>query len=241
MYQIELLPSKSNRKPIKCLSCGTGRIKPGRRYCSKQCREQIDWVLSLSKGLLRTFNARYAVFSFTGEHVILDVLPIWAKGISRFISRRTSGEKPAVDLKNLILQSGNEWYRMVENRSSRSYAALLILERNHIKGVALESVKPGWRTRPRLSGGEKDCLKILRLDKEDLSSDFRILKIKSAYKRLAKVYHPDVGGDEEKFKRLNEAHQKMLSWAENPQYTSRRALRDCWSYDGFKNRWAPPL
>ena len=29
--------------------------------------------------------------------------------------------------------------------------------------------------------------------------------------------------------------------AENPQFTSRKALVDCWSYDGYTNRWAPPL
>jgi DnaJ-class molecular chaperone len=74
-----------------------------------------------------------------------------------------------------------------------------------------------------------------------LFCDEQMLKIKSAYKRLAKVHHPDVGGDAEKFKKLNEAHQKMLGWAENPQYTAKRALVDCWSYDGTTNRWSPPL
>jgi hypothetical protein len=66
-------------------------------------------------------------------------------------------------------------------------------------------------------------------------------KIKAAYKKLAKIYHPDVGGDTEKFKRLNEAHQQMLLWAKNPQFISRKALVSCWSYDSSTNRWAPPL
>lgn len=241
MHQNELVLAKTTRRRTKCLACGTDLTKGGRRYCSKECRQQIDWVLSLSKGLLRTFNARYAVFFFTSDHVILDVLPIWAKGISRFISPRTNGEKPAVDLKNLILQSGREWHQMVDNRTSRSHASLFLLQRNHRGGIEPDSVKPGWKTRPRLSSHERDCLKILDIERDDLTSDECILKIKAAYKRLAKRYHPDMGGDEEKFKRLNEAHQKMLLWAENPQYTSRRALPDCWSYDGFTNRWAPPL
>jgi len=43
------------------------------------------------------------------------------------------------------------------------------------------------------------------------------------------------------FKRLNEAHRQMLGWAENPQFTSRKALPDSWSYDGATSRWYPPL
>jgi hypothetical protein len=201
----------------------------------------MDWVLSLSKGLLRTFNARFAVFFFTRDHVILDVLPVWSKGISRFVSRRSSGNKPAVDLKNLILKSGREWHRMVHNRKSGSYASLALLQENQREDIDPDSVKPCTKTKLRLSKHEKEYLKILNIDKEELLSDCHVLKIKSAYKRLAKVYHPDRGGDEEKFKQLNEAHQKMLLWAENPQYISRRALQDCWSYDGSTNRWAPPL
>jgi hypothetical protein len=228
-------------KSRSCLSCGTEQIKPGRRYCSKKCRQQINWVLSLSKGLLRTFNVRYAAFSFTNNYVILEMLPVWSKEISRFIGKRTSGNNPAKDLKNLILQSGVEWHHLVNSNNSKSYASLLLLKKNHQKGIDPDSIKPCKKTHLRLSKVEKDCLRILKLDKKDLSSDGHIGKIKSAYKRMAKLYHPDMGGDEEKFKQLNEAHKQMLLWAENPQYTSRRALQGCWSYDGATNRWSPPL
>jgi hypothetical protein len=229
------------RKPTTCLSCGTDRIKPGRRYCSKECRQQINWVLSLSKGLLRTFNARYASFSFTPEHVILDMLPVWSKEISRFIGKRTPGNKPAEDLKNLILESGKEWYHLVDNKTSRSYACLCLLKKNHKKDIDPGDIKPNRKFRPKLSKDENDCLKILKLKRKDLFSGSHLAKIKTAYKRMAKLYHPDVGGDEEKFKKLNEAHKQMLLWAKNPQYISRKALRGCWSYDGSTNRWAPPL
>jgi hypothetical protein len=50
-----------------------------------------------------------------------------------------------------------------------------------------------------------------------------------------------MGGDDEKFKKLNAAHQQMLLWAENPHFTLRKALLDCWSYDGATNKWSPPL
>ena len=45
----------------------------------------------------------------------------------------------------------------------------------------------------------------------------------------------------EGIKKLNDAHQQMLSWAQDPQFTSRKTLIDCWSYDGSTNRWSPPL
>ena len=228
-------------KPARCLSCGTGRIKPGRRYCSKECRQQINWVLSLSKGLLKTFNARYAAFSFTHDHVILDILPVWSKGISRFICRRKPGNKPAGDLKRLILRSGREWHLLVDNNTSKSFASLFLLEKNQNKDIDPDSIKPNRKSRLRLSKREKDCLKILDLDRNDLCSDGQMARIKSAYKKMAKLHHPDVGGDAEKFKQLNEAHKQMLLWTENPQYTSRKALRDCWSYDGATNQWSPPL
>jgi hypothetical protein len=222
-------------------------MKRGRRYCSTECRQHMNWVLSLSKGLLRTFNARwtfnarYAAFSFTHEHVILDVLPVWANGISRFLCPRANGNKPAEDLKNLILQWGSEWHQMVENNSSKSYASLSLLNRNHNGDVRPERIKPDRKDRPRFSKHEKDCMKILQLDKKDLSSEESTLKIKSAYKSMAKLHHPDMGGDAEKFKKLNEAHKQMLLWVRNPQYTCRKALQDWWSYDGFTNRWSPPL
>ena len=228
-------------KPVTCLSCGTDKIKPGRRYCSKRCREQINWVLSLSKGLLKAFNARYAAYSFTRGQVVLDVLPTWSKGISRFSLKRTPGNKPAEDLKNLILMSGNEWYKLVDNNLSKSSASLSLINKNHKKEIDPTSIKPKKKVRPRLSKDESAYLKLLHLDRKDLSLNGDILKIKSAYKKMAKLCHPDIGGKEEEFKKINEAHEQMLLWAENPHYTSKKALRNSWSYDGFTNRWSPPL
>jgi hypothetical protein len=225
----------------KCLSCGTPRIGARKRYCSMECRQQMAWVLSLSNGLLRAFNARYAAFSFDNSFVVLDVLPVWSRQISRFLSRRTSGKKPAEDLKRLILYSGDEWYRLVNNRASRSYASMYLLNRNHNKTIPPESIKPDERKRPRLSKRERDSMRLLKLKLEELFSAGHVNKIKQAYKQLAKVHHPDAGGDAEEFKKLNDAHRQMLLWAEDPHFTSRKALADCWSYDGATNRWSPPI
>ncbi|MBW2709709.1 MAG: DnaJ domain-containing protein [Deltaproteobacteria bacterium] len=81
----------------------------------------------------------------------------------------------------------------------------------------------------------------MKLKRNDLSNDGPKATIKTAYKKMAKIHHPDAGGNEDQFKKLNAAHEQMLSWAENPQYTSRKALQGCWSYDGFNSRWSPPL
>jgi hypothetical protein len=216
-------------------------MKAGRRYCSKECRQYINWVLSLSKGLLKALNARYAAFSFNHENVMLDVFPLWSKDVSRFIFPRVSGNKPAEDLKSLILEFGREWHGLVENRTSKSYASLLLLNRNHKKDMDCDVLKPTSRSSPRLSKQQTAYLKVLQLRRTDLSSTACRTTIKSAYKKMAKVHHPDVGGDSEEFKKLYHAHEQMLLWAENPKYTSRKALEDCWSYDGSTNRWSPPL
>jgi len=233
-------PTQRAQKRV-CLSCGTTDMKRGRRYCSKECRQQIQWVLSLSKGLLKVFNARYAAFSFNSGCVTLDVLPVWSNEISRFVRKRPSGKKPAEVLKELVLQSGAEWYHIISNNNSKSYASLCMLRKNHDVSIEPGSIRPEHRLRPRFSRHEKTAMKMLQLKVEELISFGQVQKIRSSYKKLAKIYHPDAGGDEEMFKKLNEAHHQMLLWAENPQFTSRKALAHCWSYDGSTNRWTPPL
>jgi hypothetical protein len=225
----------------KCLACGKPNIDARRRYCSPECRDYILWVLSLSKGLLRAVNARYAAFSFTDDRVILDVFPTWSKQVSRFVTTRMEGNKPAEDLKNLVLRFGEEWHNIVNHNGSRSYASLCLVNRNHTRDIGPSGIRPARNAQPRLSRDETKCLELLRLERAELSDQGCAAKIKSAYKRMAKVHHPDVGGDEETFKRLKDAHEQMLLWAENPHYTSRKALPGCWSYDGATSRWSPPL
>jgi hypothetical protein len=240
-FSNKIIRTSRTTKSVKCLSCGLELKKPRRRYCSHDCRQKIDWVLSLSKGLLNAFSARYAAFSFTDGHVILDVLPAWSNVISRFICTRSAGKKPAEDLKHLVIQSGREWHEMVGNNKSRSYASLFLLDKRHNKEIDPSTIKPNRKSMPRLSSREKACLRILSLNREELCSEGHAVKINSAYRKMAKIHHPDMGGDGEKFKQLNEAHKQMLQWAENPLYTSRKALQDCWSYDAYTNRWSPPL
>lgn len=52
----------------------------------------------------------------------------------------------------------------------------------------------------------RDPYQILGIDRNASADD-----IKSAYRKLAKKYHPDLGGDPEKFKEINEAHDILSS------------------------------
>ena len=59
----------------------------------------------------------------------------------------------------------------------------------------------------------EDYYKILGVP-EDASEE----EIKKAYRRLALKYHPDRGGDEEKFKEINEAYQVLSDDKKRAQY-----------------------
>jgi len=65
--------------------------------------------------------------------------------------------------------------------------------------------------------------------------------IKSAYRRMAKLHHPDKGDQTNKFVEINEAHARLLNWAQRPRFQSRTALPNSWCYDASKGRWLPPV
>jgi hypothetical protein len=229
------------RRARVCLACGTGDIKPGRRYCSRQCRQKLTWALSLSKGLLQTLNTRYAAFSFTEHYVALDVMPSWSNRISRFVYERKSGYAPANALKELILEAGKEWYRKRSRRISRSFASQSILEEKVEHSINPDSIRPNTNRIPKLSPDQKKALKHLNMNIGSLVFGDYVRGIKKAYRAMAKVYHPDKGGDGERFKEINRAHELMLQWTEDPKFRSNSALPGCWSYNGYNNRWSPPL
>ena len=66
-------------------------------------------------------------------------------------------------------------------------------------------------------------------------------EIKQAYKRLAKEHHPDLGGDPEQFKRINEAYsvvgdnKKRSDYDYQPQQNSSRTFKtaDFAEFDSF--------
>jgi len=241
MYGTQTSSLFPERRTRRCLACGTDGIKPGRRYCSRQCRQRLMWTLSLSKGLLITLNTRYAAFSFTEHYVALDVLPTWSNRISRFVYERKSGRSPANALKELILEAGEEWYKKRSRRISRSFSSQSILEEKAELNINPNSIKPNRNRIPRLSADQKTALRRLSIHSDRLAFGDYVREIKKAYREMAKLHHPDKGGDGERFKEINTAHKVMLQWTENPKFQSNNALPGCWSYDGYKNRWSPPL
>ena len=47
-------------------------------------------------------------------------------------------------------------------------------------------------------------------------------EIKNAFKALAKKYHPDQGGDENKFKEINEAYDTLKNSEKRQEYVAMR-------------------
>lgn len=231
----------SETKARSCVACGSTGMDGRRRYCSSECRTQMMWVLSLSNGLLSIFNTRYASFSFSRVQVVLDILPAWSKEISRFTRKRTPGRKPADDLKRLILDSGSEYYTIIADKKSRSFASQSLLIKNCNSRIPVKSVKPDSKKSPRFSKAERESIKCLKLKLEEILSEEKAARIKSAYKKMARVHHPDMGGDAAEFRKLKDAHETMLIWAQNPHFTSKRALEGCWSFDSLNGKWSPPL
>jgi hypothetical protein len=235
------LPRGSERTMRRCLACGNEDLRPGRRYCSRYCRQKLMWSLSLSKGLLQTLNARYAAFSFNDTCVALDILPAWSNSISRFVRERKLGHSPANTLKELVLETGKQWYQKRDSRFSRSFASQSLLEEKVENSINPESIKPNANRVPRLSLDQKRMLKYLNISTDNLIVGDCAAVIKRAYRGMAKRYHPDKGGDGEKFKELTKAHEIMQEWAKNPRFRSNHSLPGSWSYNGYKNRWSPPL
>ncbi len=78
----------------------------------------------------------------------------------------------------------------------------------------------------------KDYYKILGVSR-DASEE----EIKKAYRRLAHKYHPDKGGDEKKFKEINEAYQVLSDKEKRSQYDKFGRVFEGGNFDyGFEKK-----
>ncbi|MBW2564665.1 MAG: J domain-containing protein [Deltaproteobacteria bacterium] len=80
----------------------------------------------------------------------------------------------------------------------------------------------------------------LKIGRSELNTPQLQKLIKSAYRTQAKKHHPDLGGDTAAFRKIHQAYEELISWAESPTFIERRGFPDKWFYDGNKNRWVQP-
>lgn len=76
----------------------------------------------------------------------------------------------------------------------------------------------------------KDYYKILEVNRNASIDD-----IKKQYKILAKKYHPDKGGNEDKFKEISEAFQNLSDPLKKRNYDLNNLNLDNYNYRGFSS------
>lgn len=237
-------PSRNETTPLlrkatdhSCLSCGTGLGSPRRRYCSTECRIRLRRQLELRTGLLKALNTRYATFFITKGVIVLDVLPYDTSEIYSFLFARSPDKTPAADFSRMADMLGNAWWAE-KRRTNRKYlASRFVLEKARGSGSRTASVRPEVIRNPTVKG---EFLVHLKLNRTVLDSPDLEKAIKSAYRKQAKVHHPDAGGKAAGFLKIQSAYEALIRWAENPTFTNRRGFPDKWFYDGYRNRWVQP-
>ncbi len=222
-----------------CLSCGEPLTNRRRRYCKKECKEEFEFKLKWFNNLLRTIKTRYATFYFTKSTLILNVLTHMSKNVYTFFYSRTPGLKPAKDMENMVFELGDLWWFQVKNKKSKSFASWYVLQHAEESIVSPQMLIP---KKEKFISGIKRSLDYLGLSKERLIN-FNIsdTEIKSAYRKAALRYHPDMGGSDEKFRKLKEAYEHIKKWLENPSFYTRRGIPGQWSYVGTTSKWYTPL
>ncbi len=80
---------------------------------------------------------------------------------------------------------------------------------------------------------KKNYYKILGVDQKATQSEIR-----KAYHKLAHQFHPDKGGDEKKFKEVNEAYQILSSQEKRAQYDRFGRVFEKGAQPGFDFQWS---
>jgi hypothetical protein len=208
-----------------------------RRYCSIECRQKLRTNLNMRTGLLQTLQIRYATFYFTENLIILDMLPYGSTDLLSFIFPRANGKKPVDDFCKMFNLLGNSWWEEVRRTKKRYLASRHILAKAMPIDGDINSVRPLEVREPTRIAR---CMTHLRLKQADLRSPNLQSTIKRAFRRQAKRHHPDQGGEAALFRRLRDAYEQLIRWAENPTFTTRRGFPDKWFYEGGLDRWTQP-
>ena len=225
-------------KEKKCLSCGTILGKRKRRYCSKECKDLLIFALRWLKNLLLALHTNYATFSFSEFLLVVNVLPHRSNEVFSYFYKRTPGKAPAEDLKAMCIELSREWYNKNKQTKCRALASIYILNKGQRGIISKELMKPMEK---KSKSNIKKQLKFLKLSIEETDSEGLKEKIKAAYRKEAMKTHPDVRGDEEKFKIISEAYQELIEWLKSPSFIIGRGVPGKWSYDGSTYKWRTPL
>jgi hypothetical protein len=235
--RIKELIISSNHSKYHCLSCGTNENMGRRKYCSIECRQTLRYSLNMRTGLLKALNTKFATFYFTTSLIFLDVLPYGSVSLFSFLFPRTVNRKPVDDFGVMANVLGNAWWSERRRTNKRYLATQHVLEKAKNHNAAARSIKPFEIVAPARMA---KSLTFLKLGRSDLDSPELHRIIKSAYRRQAKTHHPDQGGDAAVFRRVQEAYEQLMDWAENPTFSRRRGFPDKWFYEGSTNRWIQP-
>ena len=131
----------------------------------------------IATGLVQTLRARYAAFSYTDGILILDILPVGAKTISRFVWQRDGNKKVAEDLLGMIEQAGREWYKHEQQTGSRWWASQHLLDNALRKDIPVSAIVPSSKKTPRLNYKAQNALRLLELTREQIVSEDTLRQI----------------------------------------------------------------
>jgi hypothetical protein len=238
MNQTQIIKSPKVKKEPRCLSCGNTLRARRRRYCSKDCRQELEKQLNLAVGLLNTLNARFATFSFTNSMLYLHVLPNRSREVLSYLYMRMPYRKPAQDLWDMIEGLGTAWHKNMKQTRKRYLATRHVLEQAKRNGIPPYSVMPLVERRPAF---RRKSLHYLKLTTAEVLSPQAKHTIKTAYRREVKIHHPDHGGNPAFFRQLHDAHLELANWIRHPRFTTHRGIPEKWSYDSERRKkWLPP-
>jgi len=238
MRSTDIVKIKPEKRIYRCLSCGTTENMGRRKYCTADCRQRLRLKLDGRMGLVQALNTRFATFYFSEAMIMMDLLPYGTREIFSFFYPRSPGRKPAEDFGDMANLLGTIWWDEKRRTNRRHLAAERVLNEAKRNVNGMDAVKPAVLS---VFNVKKQCLVQLKIDKSDLWSPALQQIIKDAYRREAKASHPDLGGDADVFRRVNDAYEDLLQWSENPVMSRRRGFPDKWFYDGESNRWIQPI
>lgn len=232
------VPSINPGNGRRCLACGAELPPRHRRYCAMSCQQYLLASLNRRTGLLQALSTRYATFYFTEFVIVMDMLIYGVEQIHSYMLPRSPGKKPVDDFCVLSNILGTLWWNEKNRTKKRYLASKQVLEHANKTKAPLTTVMPSALTIPSV---KSSSLIRLELNTEDLVPAKLELTLKSAYRRMAKKHHPDLGGSRETFLKIQDAYETLAQWAKHPTFIRQRGFPDKWFYQGASNHWIKPL